>query len=57
MPRRKMAFFFSFADEGDLVPLRGGRGEFIVYSPSDYLVSETRQQEHGLVEKSTENQL
>lgn len=47
IPRSKLAFEFSFADVGDLQPLDGGRGEYILYSPVDYEVPEDRQIESG----------
>jgi hypothetical protein len=31
----------------DLKPVDSDRGEFIFYSPADYLVAEDRQQFHG----------
>jgi hypothetical protein len=40
-------YVFSFIDDGDLIPLRGDRGEFIYYSKSDYIVIEARQKFHG----------
>ena len=47
LPRRKVEYFLSFLDVGDLRPLRGGRGDFIFYSPGDYLVVPERQDRHG----------
>lgn len=43
IPRTKLEFAFCFLDRGDLVPIPGGRGKFILYSPSDYSVDEQRQ--------------
>ena len=47
IPREKLGFYFSFADVGDLRPLRGGRGEHIFYSEADYAVLEPRQISQG----------
>ena len=54
MPRRKTEFFFSFVDVGDLRAFRGGRGEYIFYSPRDYPVPEARQRRHGPVSNAEE---
>lgn len=43
IPRRKTEYVFSFVDANDLKPLRGGRGEYIFYSPHDYEVEDDRQ--------------
>jgi len=43
IPRKKMSHYFAFEDRGDLKPLRGGRGESIVYSRVDYRVENERQ--------------
>jgi hypothetical protein len=47
IPREKTLYVFRFADAGDLIPLRGDRGEFVFYSKSDYIVIEDRQTFHG----------
>ena len=47
IPKVKLGYAFIFRDAGDLIPLRGGRGKYIVYSPDDYLVDETRQMAQG----------
>ncbi len=47
IPREKLEFVFQFLDAGDLLPLEGGRGSYIFYSPTDYLVVEERQQYNG----------
>lgn len=47
IPREKLNFMFQFSDSGDLLPLEGGRGAYIYYSPSDYVVVESRQQFKG----------
>lgn len=47
IPRSKLAFAFVFADVDDLESLDGGRGDFIVYSPADYLVVSERQIDSG----------
>jgi hypothetical protein len=43
VPNNKITHLFSFLDAGDLTPIRGGRGEYVFYSPKDYLVVEERQ--------------
>jgi hypothetical protein len=43
IPRAKVQYVFEFTDVGDLIPLPGGRGQFIFYSPHDYDVDKTRQ--------------
>ena len=47
VPERKREFVFAFEDLGDLIPLRGGRGLYVVYSPEDYVVERSRQLDHG----------
>jgi hypothetical protein len=47
IPREKLEFVFGFHDAGDLRPLQGGRGTYIFYSPTDYVVVEARQQFKG----------
>lgn len=47
IPRTKLEFVFCFSDRSDLIPLRGGRGHFIFYSPEDYSVNEDRQVASG----------
>jgi hypothetical protein len=54
IPRHKTSFFLSFVDAGDLYRLRGGRGDFIFYSPEDYSVHKERQRQHGPVGKARE---
>jgi hypothetical protein len=43
IPRDKISFVFCFADATGLIPLEGGRGAYVFYSPDDYLVEEGRQ--------------
>lgn len=50
----KTRFVFSFRGTGGLLPLEGGRGEFILYSPEDYLVDRPRQGPHGPTEELQE---
>jgi hypothetical protein len=50
IPRSKLAFILSFLDKEDLIPLRGGRGAYIFYSPTDYTVARERQTRHGRCE-------
>jgi hypothetical protein len=47
IPREKVEFVFVFRDAGDLIRLRGQRGDSIVYSPQDYLVEGPRQIDSG----------
>ena len=47
VPRSKIEYAFVFTGIGDLLPLRGQRGEFILYSPNDYIVAESRQVASG----------
>jgi hypothetical protein len=47
IPREKTQYFFEFLDEGDLKALPGGRGRFILFSPTDYEVGKDRQQASG----------
>jgi hypothetical protein len=47
IPRDKLKYVFEFTDAGDLTPLPGGRGQYIVYSPTDYEVDKSRQRYHG----------
>ncbi len=48
IPRSKLAYVFSFAEhDGDLRPLRGGRGRYVHYSPHDYSVEVERQISKG----------
>lgn len=43
IPRTKLEYMFAFFDVGDLHPIRGDRGRFIFYSPTDYPVATGRQ--------------
>lgn len=45
IPKSKTEHYFSFRDQGDLEPLRGGRGRFIFFSRTDYRVVKQRQLE------------
>ena len=47
IPKVKLAFFFSFLDDGTLKPLRGGRGNFVFYATVDHHVPPPRQQNCG----------
>jgi len=47
IPRSKLAYRFEVDGAGDLVPLPGGRGAYISYSPVDYTVERPRQVFHG----------
>lgn len=55
LPLRKTEHFFAFTDAGDLLRLPGGRGDFIFYSTSDYLVVADRQEASGLTVGVQEN--
>jgi len=50
VPRTKIAYYFSFDGGGELLPLPGGRGAYVFYSPSDYSVPRARQGPHGPTE-------
>lgn len=52
IPRAKIEYLFSLDDTGDLTPLNNDRGEFIFYSPSDYLVEKDRQVYQGKAEEA-----
>jgi hypothetical protein len=39
IPRVKVECVFEFAGGEDLLPVEGGRGQYIVYSPADYVVA------------------
>jgi hypothetical protein len=56
IPREKLEYVFCFTDNSDMKRLEGGRGEFILYSPSDYTVEEARQRYWGLREEAEEKQ-
>lgn len=43
IPRSKIEYVFEFDDAGDLEAIDGGRGAFIFFSRTDYLVPEPRQ--------------
>lgn len=43
IPRSKIEYVFEFDDAGDLEAIDGGRGAFIFFSRTDYLVLEPRQ--------------
>ena len=47
IPRTKLSYRLSFAGADGLMPLEGGRGMFILYSPSTYVVVRERQESHG----------
>ena len=47
IPKAKIEYCFEFEDVGDLMPLPGGRGAYILYSPDDYEVEKPRQLYHG----------
>ena len=47
IPAEKREYLFCFADLGDLRPIRGGRGAYVVYSPTDYEVGVSHQVYHG----------
>jgi hypothetical protein len=43
----KAEYVFSFSGGNELLPLRGGRGDYVFYSEQDYPVEKHRQQYHG----------
>lgn len=43
IPKEKTGYVLSFVDIDDLLPLRGGRGDYVFYSPIDYDVAHERQ--------------
>lgn len=43
VPKEKLEYVFRFVDAGDLMPLPGGRGQYVFYSPTDYEVDASRQ--------------
>ena len=43
VPKVKLAYVFAFQDAGDLTPLRGGRGIYVLFSTTDYVVPVARQ--------------
>jgi len=43
LPREKLKYVFCFRGSEGLRRLRGGRGQFILYSPQDYTVPPSRQ--------------
>jgi hypothetical protein len=47
LPKDKLEYVFSFTDRGDLIPLRGGRGIYVFYCPTDYEVEPDRQTYQG----------
>lgn len=47
IPREKVAYVFTFSESTALLPLRGGRGEYVFYSPTDYEVPPGLQGSHG----------
>lgn len=47
IPRSKIEFVFCFRPNKELVPLEGGRGEYIWYSPTDYSVGKQFQDGNG----------
>jgi hypothetical protein len=47
IPRSKTEFYFSFLADDGLLPLRGGRGAYVKYSPTDSTVPRARQVSHG----------
>lgn len=47
IPKEKCLWFLSFDGDAGLKALEGGRGDYILYSPTDYVVPQGRQREHG----------
>jgi len=47
IPKAKLEYVLEFADNGDLLPLPGGRGEYVFYNPDNYAVEKSRQRFAG----------
>jgi hypothetical protein len=47
IPATKVEYVFCFRDAGDLKPIPGDRGKFILFSDTDYIVFEERQHDCG----------
>lgn len=43
IPSGKRQYVFAFTDLGDLTPIRGGKGRYILFSNADYVVARVRQ--------------
>lgn len=43
IPARKVEYFFSFTAGNELKPLMGDRGDYIYYSPGNYVASKSQQ--------------
>jgi len=54
IPRRKIDYVFCFQDIGDLTPLAGDRGEYVLYNADDYTVPSDRQVYHGRSDEAPE---
>jgi hypothetical protein len=50
VPIWKLEWLFEFDGDTDLVRIDGGRGEYIFYSPIDYIVEPARQRYKGRAE-------
>ena len=51
IPYDKQKFVFAFVGLDGLKPKEGGRGDYILWLPSDYVVEEARQRYHGSSEE------
>lgn len=51
LPKRKREFVFAFTGHEKLLRLPGSGGNYVLYSPIDYLVQKPRQQFAGMVSK------
>jgi hypothetical protein len=47
IPKGKLEYVFCVVGSADLVPLAGGRGQYVVYRATDYRVEPDRQVDHG----------
>jgi hypothetical protein len=47
IPKAKQAFVFDFDGDDGLEPVDGGKGDYIFWSPIDYVVLKPRQRYHG----------
>jgi len=53
IPKEKIEYVFCFEDAEDLLPIEGDRGAYVFYSPSNYIVVQSRQNDHGRRDEGT----
>lgn len=51
IPKEKQECFFAFRGQEGLVPKEGGRGSYVLWTPDDYVVKQSRQIDKGSTEK------